>query len=149
MLESIKNGPLVYPAVKEDGKFCDMKYAELIEQEKLQDDYDVQATNIVLQGLPPDVYSLVNHSDDPIACLNKAMTFMATVMTSRFPSTNNQIKNSSNPRNQATIQDGRVTVQQVMQGLLSVTIAQEFGQELDEEQLAFLADPGIPDGQAI
>ncbi|GJZ47272.1 hypothetical protein Tco_0601104, partial [Tanacetum coccineum] len=61
MLESIENGPLVYPAVKEDGKFCDMKYAELIEQEKLQDDYDVQATNIVLQGLPPDVYSLVNH----------------------------------------------------------------------------------------
>ncbi|GJV08354.1 putative ribonuclease H-like domain-containing protein [Tanacetum coccineum] len=30
-------------------------------QEKLQDDCDVQATNIVLKGLPPDVYSLVNH----------------------------------------------------------------------------------------
>ncbi|GJU05731.1 hypothetical protein Tco_1122161 [Tanacetum coccineum] len=26
---------------------------------------------------------------------------------------------------------------------------QESGQVLDEEQLAFLADPGIPDGQAI
>ncbi|GJY25683.1 hypothetical protein Tco_0400409 [Tanacetum coccineum] len=26
--------------------------------------------------------------------------------------------------------------------------AQEFGQILDEEKLAFLADPGIPDGQA-
>ncbi|GKE89266.1 hypothetical protein Tco_1566741 [Tanacetum coccineum] len=44
---------------------------------------------------------------------------MSTVMTSRFPSTNNQIRNSSNPRNQATIQDGRVSVQQVQgrQGL--------------------------------
>nr|GEX54502.1 ARID DNA-binding domain-containing protein [Tanacetum cinerariifolium] len=29
-------------------------------QEKLQDDCDIQATNIVLQRLPPDVYSLVN-----------------------------------------------------------------------------------------
>ncbi|GKC01996.1 hypothetical protein Tco_0993606, partial [Tanacetum coccineum] len=27
----------------------------------LQGDCDVQATNIVLQGLPPDVYALVNH----------------------------------------------------------------------------------------
>nr|GEY86864.1 hypothetical protein [Tanacetum cinerariifolium] len=37
------------------------KKNELTKQEKLQDDYDVQATNIVIQGLPPDVYSLVNH----------------------------------------------------------------------------------------
>ncbi|GJW16801.1 hypothetical protein Tco_0024237 [Tanacetum coccineum] len=61
MLESIENGPLVYPTIKEDGKIREKKYAELSEQEKLQDDCDVQATNIVLQGLPPDVYSLVNH----------------------------------------------------------------------------------------
>nr|GFB54773.1 hypothetical protein [Tanacetum cinerariifolium] len=27
--------------------------------------------------------------------------------------------------------------------------AQEAGQILDEEQLAFLADPGVPDGQAV
>ncbi|GKC32451.1 retrotransposon protein, putative, ty1-copia subclass [Tanacetum coccineum] len=37
------------------------KKNELTEQEKLQDDCDVQALNIVLQGLPPDVYALVNH----------------------------------------------------------------------------------------
>ncbi|GJR98721.1 retrovirus-related pol polyprotein from transposon TNT 1-94 [Tanacetum coccineum] len=51
--------------------------------------------------------------DDPIACLNKIMAFMSTVVASRFPLTNNQLKTSSNLRNQATIQDGRVTVQQV------------------------------------
>ncbi|GKE79391.1 copia protein [Tanacetum coccineum] len=51
--------------------------------------------------------------DDPIACLNKSMAFMSTVMASRFPLTNNQLRTSSNPRNQATIQDGRVIVQQV------------------------------------
>ncbi|GJV89207.1 hypothetical protein Tco_1533145 [Tanacetum coccineum] len=38
-----------------------VKYAELSEQEKLQDDCDVEAINIILQGLPPDVYSLINH----------------------------------------------------------------------------------------
>ncbi|GJU65977.1 hypothetical protein Tco_1252236 [Tanacetum coccineum] len=41
------------------------------------------------------------------------MDFMTTVATSRFPSTNNQLRTSSNPRNQATIQDGRVNVQKV------------------------------------
>ncbi|GJU15025.1 hypothetical protein Tco_1142991 [Tanacetum coccineum] len=61
MLESIEKGPLVYPTIKEDGKIHEKKYAELTKQEKLQDDCDVQATNIVLQGLPPDVHSLVNH----------------------------------------------------------------------------------------
>ncbi|GJR83918.1 hypothetical protein Tco_0154703 [Tanacetum coccineum] len=40
-------------------------------------------------------------------------------------------------------------MQQVKQGLLSVTIvkAEESSQVLDEEQLAFLADPGIAEGQ--
>ncbi|GKA40636.1 retrovirus-related pol polyprotein from transposon TNT 1-94 [Tanacetum coccineum] len=51
--------------------------------------------------------------DDPIACLNKAMAFLTAVASSRFPTTNNQLRTSSNPRNQATIQDDRVTVQQV------------------------------------
>ncbi|GJT84273.1 integrase, catalytic region, zinc finger, CCHC-type containing protein [Tanacetum coccineum] len=51
--------------------------------------------------------------DYPIACLNKAMAFLTAVASSRFPSTNNQLRTSSNPRNQATIQDGRVTLQQV------------------------------------
>ncbi|GJV24699.1 retrovirus-related pol polyprotein from transposon TNT 1-94, partial [Tanacetum coccineum] len=51
--------------------------------------------------------------DDTIAYLNKAMTFLSAIAASRFPSTNNQLRTSSNSRNQATIQDGRVTVQQV------------------------------------
>ncbi|GJV32996.1 retrovirus-related pol polyprotein from transposon TNT 1-94 [Tanacetum coccineum] len=46
--------------------------------------------------------------DDLIACLNKAMAFLIVVASSRFPSTNNQLRTSSNPRNQVTIQDGKV-----------------------------------------
>ncbi|GJY31423.1 hypothetical protein Tco_0414918 [Tanacetum coccineum] len=54
-----------------------------------------------------------NQGDDLIACLNKAMAFISAVAASRFPSNNNQLRTSSNLRNQVTIQDGRVTVQQV------------------------------------
>nr|GEX44374.1 hypothetical protein [Tanacetum cinerariifolium] len=57
---------------------------------------------------------LVFHlGDDPIACLNKALAFLTAVASSRFPSTNNQLRTSSNPGNQATNQDERVTIQQV------------------------------------
>ncbi|GJV13940.1 hypothetical protein Tco_1359263 [Tanacetum coccineum] len=51
--------------------------------------------------------------DEPIDAINKIMSFLSTVVTSRFPTTNNQLRNSSNPRQQATIHDGRVTVQPV------------------------------------
>ncbi|GJR71562.1 hypothetical protein Tco_0083927 [Tanacetum coccineum] len=50
--------------------------------------------------------------DDPLEYITKAMTFMS-VVASRYPLTNNQLRTSSNPINQATIQDGRFTVQQV------------------------------------
>nr|GEX71737.1 hypothetical protein [Tanacetum cinerariifolium] len=45
--------------------------------------------------------------DDPIDAITKMMSFLSTVITSCFPSTNNQLRNSSNPRQQATIHDGR------------------------------------------
>ncbi|GJW79016.1 hypothetical protein Tco_0140698 [Tanacetum coccineum] len=41
------------------------------------------------------------------------MSFLTSVVTSRFPTTNNQLRNSSNPRQQATINDGRVTLQPI------------------------------------
>ncbi|GJS05149.1 integrase, catalytic region, zinc finger, CCHC-type containing protein [Tanacetum coccineum] len=55
MLDSINNGPLVYPRVKENGHTRLKKYSKLTEAQQLQDDCDVQATNIILLGLPPDV----------------------------------------------------------------------------------------------
>ncbi|GJW86137.1 hypothetical protein Tco_0161477, partial [Tanacetum coccineum] len=83
------------------------------------------------------------YGDDPIVCLNKAMAFLSAIAALRFPSTNNQLRTSSNPRNHATIQDDR----EGRQGLLNAIIFKESAQILDEEQLAFLADPSIPDGQ--
>ncbi|GKE89673.1 hypothetical protein Tco_1567148 [Tanacetum coccineum] len=118
--------------------------------------------------------------DDLINCLNKAIAFLTAVVSSRFPSANNQLRTLSNTRNQAAIQDGRITVQQVQgrqgqnyfgTGYKSNATssggnnasrqtrvvkcyncqaeAQEARKILDEEQLAFLADPGAPDGQVV
>ncbi|GJY22342.1 retrovirus-related pol polyprotein from transposon TNT 1-94 [Tanacetum coccineum] len=51
--------------------------------------------------------------NDPIDAINKMMSFLSNVVSSHFPTTNNQLRNSSNPRQQATIHDGRVTVHPV------------------------------------
>ncbi|GJS15578.1 hypothetical protein Tco_0410050 [Tanacetum coccineum] len=112
--------------------------------------------------------------DDPIDAINHMMSFLTAVVTSRYPTTNNQLRNSSNPRQQATINDGRVTVQPVQGRQISYATgeghmskqctkprrkrddswfkdkvllvqAQASGQILHEEELAFLADPGIPE----
>ncbi|GKB85822.1 hypothetical protein Tco_0958094 [Tanacetum coccineum] len=62
IFNSVKNGPLVWPTVAlENGIVRSKTYEELSNKEKLQADYDLKATNIVLQGLPLDVYALVNH----------------------------------------------------------------------------------------
>nr|GEY81174.1 retrovirus-related Pol polyprotein from transposon TNT 1-94 [Tanacetum cinerariifolium] len=41
------------------------------------------------------------------------MSFLIAIVTSRYPSTNNHLRNSPNPRQQATINNGRVTVQPI------------------------------------
>ncbi|GJZ91647.1 reverse transcriptase domain-containing protein [Tanacetum coccineum] len=130
-------------------KYMTKKYAELSASEKILTDCDVKATNIILQGLPTDIYALINHhrvskdlcillewskfvtdvklidsglaalmfkqGDDPIDTINKMMSFLSTIVSSRFPTTNNQLRNSSNLRQQATFHDGRVIVQ-LLQG---------------------------------
>nr|GEZ59200.1 hypothetical protein [Tanacetum cinerariifolium] len=58
ILGSIKNGPLLWPTVKENGVTRPKKYSELSTTEAIQADCDVKVTNIILQGLPPEVYAL-------------------------------------------------------------------------------------------
>ncbi|GJZ13905.1 hypothetical protein Tco_0549135 [Tanacetum coccineum] len=222
ILESVEHGPLIWPTIEENGVTRTKKYAELSATEKIQADCDLKATNIILQGLPSDIYSLerecklndafdkfthikgeslhqyylrftqlindmniykmkmeqfqvntkflnslppewtpypnaysstvhqeacpqpqsipqikctvstvnqhthlaefpqINYGqavpvfkqgDDHMDAINKMMSFLSTVATSRFPSTNNQLRNLSNLRQKATIHDGRVTVQ--------------------------------------
>nr|GEX06354.1 hypothetical protein [Tanacetum cinerariifolium] len=65
---------------------------------------------------PPDtglVISVFQKGDDHIDAINHMMSFLTAVVTSRYPATNNQLRTSSNPRQQATINNGRVTIQPI------------------------------------
>ncbi|GJX93858.1 hypothetical protein Tco_0348444 [Tanacetum coccineum] len=155
--------------IEENGVTNPRKYFELTHVDSIQADCDVKATNILLQGLPPEIYVLVsnhriakelweiiqflmqgtsltkqerefNHNvysppssisqieyaltvnqlqsefpqldlgltvpvfkqgDDLIDAINHMMSFLLAVITSRYPTTNNQLRNSSNPRQQS------------------------------------------------
>nr|GEY56549.1 retrovirus-related Pol polyprotein from transposon TNT 1-94 [Tanacetum cinerariifolium] len=62
-----------------------------------------------------------SQGDDPIDAINHMMSFLTAVVTSRYPATNNQLRTSSNPRQQATINNGRVTIQPIQERKNSVT----------------------------
>ncbi|GJX61336.1 retrovirus-related pol polyprotein from transposon TNT 1-94 [Tanacetum coccineum] len=255
ILESVENGPLIWPSIEENGVTRPKKYSELSATEAIQADCDIKATNIILQEyhlssmhwkgvfslllndmniynmkleqfqvntkflntLPPEwskfvtdvklvrdlhttnidqLYAYLGQHEfhanekgnDPIDAINYMMSFLTAVVTSRYPTTNNQLRNSSNPKQQATINNGRVTLQPIQgasksnygkqrtvicynckgEGHMSkqctkpkrkqddswfkdkvlLVQAQASGQILHEEELAFLADLGIPEGQA-
>nr|GEY69725.1 hypothetical protein [Tanacetum cinerariifolium] len=61
ILEFIENSQLLWPTVKENRVTRPKKYSELSATEAIQADCDVKATNIILQGLPPEVYALVSN----------------------------------------------------------------------------------------
>ncbi|GJZ44763.1 hypothetical protein Tco_0592359 [Tanacetum coccineum] len=58
ILESVENGPLIWPSIEENGVTRPKIYSELSATEAIQADCDINATNIILQGLPPEVYAL-------------------------------------------------------------------------------------------
>nr|GEW83027.1 retrovirus-related Pol polyprotein from transposon TNT 1-94 [Tanacetum cinerariifolium] len=258
ILESVENGPLLWPIVEENGVTRLKKYSELSTTEAIQANSDVKATNIILQGLPSEVntkflntlppewskfvtdvklvrdlhttnvdqlhaylgqheyhankyasqapsstplsitypsndfQSYVNHNvynasssvpqmeyapavhlqsefsqpdtglvvpvfqkgNDPIDAINHMMSILTTVVTSRYPPTNNQLRTSSNPRPQATINNGRCTKpkrkrdEAWFKEKVLLVQAQANGHVFHEEELDFLADPGIEETQS-
>ncbi|GKA79929.1 retrovirus-related pol polyprotein from transposon TNT 1-94 [Tanacetum coccineum] len=161
---------------------------------------------LIVPSVPErDDLPVFQKGDNPIDAINHMVSFLTIVVTSRYPTTNNQVRNSSNPRKQATINDGRVTLQPIQGRQTSFVVgttrtyipgasisysgkqrtvicyncqgeghmskqctkpkrkrddswfkdkvlmvqAQANSQILHEEELAFLADPGIRESQAI
>nr|GEZ11519.1 hypothetical protein [Tanacetum cinerariifolium] len=143
ILEYVENGPLLWPTVEENGVYALvsthkvakelweriqmlMQGTSLTKQErecKLYDEFEYAPTVHQQTELsPPDtglVVPVFQKGNDPINAINHMMSFLTAVVTSRHPATNNQLRTSSNPRQQATINNAR------------------------EEVLEFLADPGI------
>ncbi|GJW18830.1 hypothetical protein Tco_0026266 [Tanacetum coccineum] len=201
MLDSIDNGPLVYPTVEENGQTRPKKYSELTEAQQLQDKCDVQeqisfftewskfVTDVKLEK---SLYTTNYAQLYAYLSQHERHANEVRIMRERYP----------DPLALATIQDRRVTVQQVQRrqtqsfagtrnrGIattsrrnyasgqakvvkcynclrgraygetvysakeakkfciwfkekLMLAEAQEAGQILDEEQLAFIADPVI------
>ncbi|GJY26633.1 hypothetical protein Tco_0401359, partial [Tanacetum coccineum] len=58
IFKSVKNGQLIWPSIEENGVTRPKKYSELSDTKAIQADCDIKATNIILQGLPPEVYAL-------------------------------------------------------------------------------------------
>nr|GEZ39690.1 retrovirus-related Pol polyprotein from transposon TNT 1-94 [Tanacetum cinerariifolium] len=80
---------------------------------------------------PPEtglVVLVFQKRDDPIDTINHMMSFLTVVVTSRYPAINNQLSTSSNPRQQATINNGRVTIQPIQgrQNSMSVGSSRPF-----------------------
>nr|GFB77125.1 hypothetical protein [Tanacetum cinerariifolium] len=118
---------------------------------------------------PPEaglVIPVFQKGDDLIDAINHMMSFLTSFVASRYPATNNQLRTSSNPRQQATINNGLVTIQPIQgrQNFISagsrkrdaewfkdkvlLVQAQANGQVLQEEELEFLADPGTPESSS-
>nr|GEV32900.1 hypothetical protein [Tanacetum cinerariifolium] len=95
------------PMLEKDIVTRPKKYSELSTTEAVQGDCDVKETNIIFQGLPPE------QGNDPIDSINHMMSFLTDVVTSRYPTTNNQLRISSNPRQQATNNNVKVTLQPI------------------------------------
>ncbi|GJV87778.1 reverse transcriptase domain-containing protein [Tanacetum coccineum] len=61
ILESIENGPLIWHTIEENRVTRRRKYSELSATDAIQVDCDVKETNIILQGLPLEIYALVSN----------------------------------------------------------------------------------------
>ncbi|GJX25538.1 integrase, catalytic region, zinc finger, CCHC-type containing protein [Tanacetum coccineum] len=81
-----------------------LEYAPTVNQQLRQPEFPQLDS-----GLTVPVFK---QGDNPIDSINHMKLFLSVVVTSCYPTTNNQLRNS-NPRQQATINNGRVTLQPV------------------------------------
>nr|GEX20448.1 hypothetical protein [Tanacetum cinerariifolium] len=82
IIESVENGPLLWLTIKENGVTRPKKYSELSATKAIQADCDVKATDIILQGLLPEVYALVsNHKVAKELCERIQLLMQGTSLT--------------------------------------------------------------------
>ncbi|GKB83010.1 hypothetical protein Tco_0949905 [Tanacetum coccineum] len=144
ILESVEHGPLIWPTVEENGLLADIY--SLVNHHRVAKDL-WERVQLLMQGFAVSVFS---PGDDPIACLNKAMAFLMAVASLRqellmlpLPRCKGHlVANALQPKRPRNAAIG------IGEEKAMLAEAQEAGQILEEEQLAFLADPGVPASQA-
>nr|GEV07689.1 hypothetical protein [Tanacetum cinerariifolium] len=146
ILESVKHGPLIWPTIEENRVTKTKKYAEFSATEKIQADCDLKATN---SGLAVLVFK---KGDDPIDAINKMMSFLSIVVTSRgnYAGQQRVVKyfNCSGEGHMARqcLKPKRKRVATWFKENFLLVEDQGNGKVLNEEELEFLADHGIAEG---
>nr|GEV57538.1 hypothetical protein [Tanacetum cinerariifolium] len=104
---------------------------------------------------PPEIGLVVlvfQKGDDPIDAINHMMSFLTAVVTLTYPTTNNQLRTSFNPRQQATINNGGSLSNQFRGGKILCQLVRQDRlhqvQVLQEEELEFLADPRMAESSS-
>nr|GEV01180.1 hypothetical protein [Tanacetum cinerariifolium] len=119
ILKSVENGLLIWHTIEENGVTRprkDLHITNIDQHHAYLGQHEFHANEVHL------MHELFKQGDDPIYAINHMMSFLSTVVTPRYLSTNNQLRNSSNPRQPATINDKRVTLQPVQGRQLSFGI---------------------------
>nr|GEV97811.1 hypothetical protein [Tanacetum cinerariifolium] len=178
ILKSAEQGPLLWPTVEEDGVTRLKKYSELSVAEAIQADYDERKCKLYDEfdkfayrkgATLCDFYlrfslllNYMNMYNMKLEQFQVNTKFMNTLPPewSKYPATKNQLRTSSNPRQQATINNGRVTIQPIQgrQNFMSAGSSRSFTSRsgevsrkqrvLQEEELEFLADPGTAESSS-
>nr|GEU79373.1 hypothetical protein [Tanacetum cinerariifolium] len=120
IFESVENGPLIWPTIEENGVSRPRKYSKLTHAKAIQVDFNLQQQQAEFPQLDSGLtVPVLKQGDDPIDAINHMMSFLSVVIASCYPTINNQLRNSSNPRQQATINDGRISLQPVQERQVS------------------------------
>nr|GFA77459.1 hypothetical protein [Tanacetum cinerariifolium] len=134
ILESVENGPLLWPTIEENGVTRPKKYSELSATEAIQADCDLRNSSISRQQ------ATINNGRVIVQPIQGRQNYLATGKQRTVVCYNckgeghmsKQCKKPKRKRDEAWFKDKVLLVQ-----------AQANGQILHEEELEFLADPGI------
>nr|GEX14781.1 hypothetical protein [Tanacetum cinerariifolium] len=154
ILKSFENGLLLWPTVEENGVTRPNKYTGLFTTEAIQANCDVKATNIILQGLPHEVYALVStHKVVKELWERIQMLMQGTSLTKQEREWKQRVivcyncKGEGHMSNQCT-KPKRKRDEAWFKDKVLLVQAQANGQVLYEEELEFMADPGIAETQS-
>nr|GEW72680.1 Gag-Pol polyprotein [Tanacetum cinerariifolium] len=140
ILKSIDKGPYQMGTVREPlaestegaphmGLERPRVYSDLSPEEKDQYNADIRATNILLQGLPKDIYTLINHYTDAKDIWdNVKMLLEGSELTKEDRESHLNCTQPKRPQNSEYYKDKMLLMQ-----------VQEKGVALDAEQILFLA----------